>query len=232
VHDARLDLVSMRAALGRHDRAAEALATTLAELVASFDAEDRAARAHLDAVRRGGPLFPMDEAWLTPDGTRAADEALAAWRSATDRRRARAQRECAKVLRAVAALARSGQLDRARELFARLELADDRRSGVDGPLVAAWVAMGELDRAVAHAAETPWLALEAVTPLVVGLSAAGRRSEALAILGPALERVDDRAGLRELAPAVLALADDPREQAEAMLASWTRADVERSRLEC
>jgi hypothetical protein len=232
VHDARLDLAAMMAALGRRERASEILARVSGGLAASFDAEDRTSRAHLEAVRAGAsPVPPPDAAWLGPDGARAVEAALEKWKTAPDGRRFRNRAERAKVLAAVAALGHHGQLDRARELYARLEaVVDPATSYVDGALVAAWVALGALDRAVRYA-DARWLLPDAATPLVAGLVAAGRRPEALAILGRTLAEVD-RADLRELAPAILAVADDPRACAERMLASWQRGDAARASLLC
>jgi hypothetical protein len=93
----------------------------------------------------------------------------------------------------------------------------------DAALVSAWVACGELERARAHAARTTFLSVEAHAALASGLVEAGRCAEALAYLRGAFEGVRDRTDLLTLIPVLLAITDDPRSAAHAMLGAWERA---------
>lgn len=237
--DARLELVALRGDRGERDRARTELGAVAAAIRSDVAAAGARMLAHLQQVRAGerGPALPGDARWFGPDGARALERALAKWEAATDRiQRIRVRRQAALILEAAAALANRGELTRARGLVDRvLGHRDDETElpkFVDGPLVAAWIALDKLDRALAHAHEAGSLAPDAIAPIAVRLAELGRLPEALEFVGTALDRANERADLLALAPAVLAISSDRRACAAAMLAAWHRGETALDTLCC
>jgi hypothetical protein len=135
-----------------------------------------------------------------------------------------------RILEAAIAFAGRGEMGRARDLVARVTqaadadtiLMDQRGSEI---LIAAWSAIGELDRALAHERTAVCLAPGAISPIAVRLGELGRSQEALALVGAALDRVAEWTDLLALAPAVLAVSADPRAAAAAMLDAWRATEA-------
>ncbi|NMO14264.1 hypothetical protein HPC49_17660 [Pyxidicoccus fallax] len=239
--DARLEFAALRGARDDRERARLEIAAISADIRAEFAASEARLLAHLEQVRDGarGPALPVDERWFSPEGTRSLEKALTKWAAASDRRqRLLTRRSAMMILEAAVAFAGRGELDRARELVARVEGAEPPGDPtvlfwmVAGPLISAWVAIGRLDDALAYAHKSGVLGCGVITPLVVRLMELGRSSEALEFLGPALDPPFNWRVLCHLAPAVLAVSSNARMCAAAMLQAWRRADTVLDTLVC
>lgn len=205
-------------------RELSAYARSLRDEVAGIGAE---VMADVERVRDGGaPLAAgPDDSWFTPEGERRLQRYIDTWTAAPDRP---ARRDAAyrgrKILAAAVAFAGRGDVARANELIA-LVLAVDERPVVDErAAIVALLAVDELERAVEYAEATS-PGCEAIAPLAVGLAQAGRTEEALAWIHKAFMYGWERSRVVALAPAVLAVAEDPRAAAAAMLACRDEANA-------
>lgn len=184
-------------------------------------------RAQLEDVSNGEPLPAIlaSDRPSAPVAKSKLDRHIARWSAATDRAaRQKAQSAGQAILQAAIALAEQGEVERARALIELVLDADDCPVVNQRTAMVAWLALGELERAVAFA-ENCFVGCEALAPLVVRLAEAERSSEALKWLCAAFRYVSDRHRITLLAPAVLAVAGNQRAAATAMVATWARADA-------
>ena len=224
---AEYDLLLLKLAEGNREanvREYAALARSSRDAVVGTGAE---LRAGVEQVRGGGsPIaFTADESLLEPEAVRRLQRQVEMWTAAPDREgRRRLASRGRRILATATAMAGRGDLARASELAA-LVLDADERPVVDArEAIVALLAIGELDRAVAHA-DAVFPGCEAIAPLVVHLAAANRVDEALAWLRRAFSYAWNRGRVVALAPAVLAVAEDPQAAAEEMLACWDEANA-------
>jgi hypothetical protein len=153
------------------------------------------------------------------------EKALAKWDAATDRNtRFRARRSVGIILRAVPLLATTDR-DRATALLARVTPHIECLSLLDeAALVSAWIALDALPAALEYAAGRPSLSCQAHTAVAAELGRRGQEPEALEHLDQALKGGHTRSDLAAMAPAFLAVTDDPRITAAWLLEGWTQAD--------
>ena len=139
---------------------------------------------------------------------------LATWPTRIAKRITPQQRRSVKlVLRAVTYHARHGAVERARELYDRVVdmFGEDEdalaRGAFFDELVAATVALGDLERVERMSADWPLSAL-AIGCYAPALAANGERERAVALVDARLATVETRRELLELLPAIVALASD------------------------
>lgn len=231
LRDARIELAALR---GRSDpgRGRAGLGEAIRDDVERLHATLQATRALVAGVGAGTRELALvgDDKWQTPRGERALARALERWCGAPDwAERYRQGRDGATIFAAATAFALAGDQPRALELMERGFVGDESLvsliEAVQPALVTAWLATDQIERALGLAWADP-LGGEALGPLLVELVAFDHAEDALALLGPGLERATSCAELRALAPAILAVADDREACAAAMLAALARAEAE------
>jgi hypothetical protein len=133
----------------------------------------------------------------------------------------------ATILKGAVAHARGGDIARGRELIERVYQEAEYEfvsPHFEGPLVAAWIATDQLERALGHVREHG-ASSETIGPITVRLAELDRHSEALELLGPVLDRTEALVDLLGLVPAVLAISPNLRDSASAMLEAWDGCDA-------
>lgn len=184
-------------------------------------------RTDVERVRDGGrPVaFTTNDSLLAPTAERRLQLAIDAWTAASDRAaRRQVGSRGRRILEFAAAFAGQGEVARANALIEMVLAADEDPVVDERAAIVALLAVDALDRAVAFA-ETSLPRCEAIAPLAVALAAAGRTEEALVWIRKAWPYAWSRERVVALAPALVAVAEDPRAAAGEVLACWAQANA-------
>lgn len=178
-------------------------------------------RAELEAIRDGAVPRAVVAGPPPPDTTLARH--VGKWRAATTRGdRIRARRSAERVLEAAAAIAAVDH-DRAAALVADV-LTGETDMLDNGAVIGALLALGRLTDARARADDRP-SGCAGLGPLITALALAGHIAEARARLAKLPIYLFAMSNVISVATATVAVADDRRAAAIAMLDAWERAEA-------
>lgn len=202
----------------------------LANLAARYRDEQRAGRSelrrHLEAVRDGAlpRIVAVDPIWLDGSRDRTIARHVATWQAATTREARRRERHAGRrVLLAATSIA---SIDRDRAIALVDAILDGNDSDVvdADSAIQALLAIDRLDAAV-QVADERLPSSDGFGPLITALARAGRRDDARDRLGMLTSHLFSQHDVAALAPAVAAVADDPRAAATTMLEASARAEA-------